>query len=171
MATFARFAMQLTYAISAELAKVRVFAFIDGLDEITQYFSPDTDFAQGLITMSREADLVRRDGHSDYGRSFVEMTERYGDAVTSRSTVIITGDARNNYRDPGIDAFERISDRSRATHWLNPEPRRFWDTGDSVMSRYSGACHSVDQVRTLRQLEGFVERATLPTARRVQVGS
>jgi hypothetical protein len=91
--------MQLTYAISAELAKVRVFAFIDGLDEVTDYFSPDTDFAAGLIAMSREADIVRRDGHSDYGRSFVEMGERYPDAVTSRSTLIVTGDARNNYRE------------------------------------------------------------------------
>lgn len=170
MATFARFTMQLTYAISAELAKVRVFAFIDGLDEVTGYFSTNTDFSDGLVAMSREADIVRRDGHSDYGRSFTEMWERYSDAVTSRSTVIITGDARNNYRDPGLEAFERIVDRSRATMWLNPESQRFWDTGDSVMSGYSIACDSVDQARTLRQLEAFVERATLPTARRPRVG-
>jgi uncharacterized protein with von Willebrand factor type A (vWA) domain len=162
MATFARFTMQLTYAISAELAKVRVFAFIDGLDEVTDYFSPDTDFAAGLIAMSREADIVRRDGHSDYGRSFVEMSERYSDAVTSRSTLVVTGDARNNYRDTRFDAFAEMADRSRVTLWLNPEPRRFWDTGDSVMARYSNACDSVDQVRTLRQLEEFVERAALP---------
>jgi uncharacterized protein with von Willebrand factor type A (vWA) domain len=165
MATFAKFTMQLTYAISAELAKVRVFAFIDGLDEVTSYFSLDTDFAEGLIAMSREADIVRSDGHSDYGRSFTEMWERYSDAVTPRSTVIVTGDARNNYRDTGLESFERITDRSRATLWLNPEPQRFWDTGDSVMSRYSVACDSVDQVRTLRQLEAFVERATLPVHR------
>jgi hypothetical protein len=165
MATFARFTMQLTYAISAELAKVRVFAFIDGLDEVTNYFSPDTDFAEGLIAMSREADIVRRDGHSDYGRSFTEMWEQYGDAVTPRSTVIVTGDARNNYRDASLESFEQIAERSRATLWLNPEPQRFWDTGDSVMARYRVACDSVDQVRTLRQLEAFVERATLPVHR------
>jgi uncharacterized protein with von Willebrand factor type A (vWA) domain len=64
-----------------------------------------------------------------------------------------------------LESFERITDRSRATLWLNPEPQRFWDTGDSVMSRYSVACDSVDQVRTLRQLEAFVERATLPVHR------
>lgn len=166
MATFARFTMQLTYAISAELAKVRVFAFIDGLDEVTRFFSSDTDFAEGLISMSREADIVRRDGHSDYGRSFGEMWETYSGAVTSRSTVIVTGDARNNYRETGSEAFERIVERSRATLWLNPEPQRFWDTGDSVMSVYGAACDTVDQVRTLRQLEAFVERATLPVLRR-----
>jgi uncharacterized protein with von Willebrand factor type A (vWA) domain len=171
MATFARFTMQLTYAISAELAKVRVFAFIDGLDEVTQYFSSDTDFAEGLIAISRGADIVRRDGHSDYGRSFAEMGERYAGAVTSRSTVIVTGDARNNYRDPGFEGFAEIAERSRATFWLNPEPRRFWDTGDSVMSRYRGACDSVDQVRTLRQLEEFVERATVPVFGSARVAS
>lgn len=169
MATFARFTMQLTYAISAELAKVRVFAFIDGLDEVTGYFSTNTDFSDGLVAMSREADIVRRDGHSDYGSSFTEMWERYSDAVSSRSTVIVTGDARNNYRDPGLEAFGRIVDRSRATLWLNPEPQRFWDTGDSVMSGYRSTCDSVDQVRTLRQLEAFVERATLPIARKPRV--
>lgn len=171
MATFARFTMQLTYAISAELAKVRVFAFIDGLDEVTPYFSENTDFADGLIAMSREADIVRRDGHSDYGRSFEEMWERYREAITTRSTVIVTGDARNNYRETGVEAFKYLVHRSRATFWLNPEPRRFWDTGDSVMSRYSPVCDSVEQVRTLRQLEDFVERATLPVVRRSRVAS
>lgn len=171
MATFARFTMQLTYAISAELAKVRVFAFIDGLDEVTSHFSAETDFAEGLITMSREADLVRRDGHSDYGRSFTEMHERYSDALTPRSTLIITGDARNNYRDPGVEAFEQLVDRSRATFWLNPEPSRYWDTGDSVMSLYGPACDRVEQVRTLRQLERFVERATLPVFRKPRIAS
>ena len=171
MATFARFTMQLTYAISTELAKVRVFAFIDGLDEVTSHFTSEIDFAEGLITMSREADLVRSDGHSDYGRSFTEMYERYAHAVTPRSTLIITGDARNNYRSTGVEAFEQLADRSRATFWLNPEPSRFWDTGDSVMSLYGPVCDRVEQVRTLRQLESFVERATLPVFRRSRIAS
>jgi uncharacterized protein with von Willebrand factor type A (vWA) domain len=171
MATFARFTMQLTYAIASELSKVRVFAFIDGLDEVTDYFGSGIDFSDGLIAMSREADLVRRDGHSDYGRSFADMWHTYGDAVTSKSTVIITGDARNNYRETGVEYLDRIAERSRATFWLNPEPRRYWDTGDSVMSRYSVLCDHVEQVRTLRQLEEFVEQAALPRTRRTRLAS
>ncbi len=167
MATFARFTMQLAYAISSELSKVRVFAFIDGLDEVTDYFGTGVDFGLGLVEMGRNADLVRHDGHSDYGRSFAEMWERYEDAITSKSTVIITGDARNNYRDAGAQYFNRIADKARAVFWLNPEPERFWDTGDSVMSRYSIACDRVEQVRTLRQLEAFVEKAALPATRRM----
>lgn len=169
MATFARFTMQLAYAISSELSKVRVFAFIDGLDEVTDYFGSEIDFGEGLVRMSREADLVRADGHSDYGRSFADMWERYGDAITSKSTVIVTGDARNNYREPGTVYLDRIAERARALFWLNPEPERFWDTGDSVMSRYAQACDHIEQVRTLRQLERFVERAALPVTRRARL--
>jgi len=165
MATFARFTLQLTYAISSELSKVRSFAFIDGLDEVTSYFSHDVDFADALIDMTRSASLVRRDGHSDYGRSLEEMVESYLDVITPRTTVIITGDARNNYRPTGVDHLARVAGRARATFWLNPEPRRYWDTGDSVMSAYAPWCDVVDQVRTLRQLERFVERAALPVTR------
>ena len=166
MATFARFTMQLTYAIASELSKVRVFGFVDALDEVTQYFAIGTDFAEGLVRMGSEADVVRSDGHSDYGRSFRDMWERYAEAITPRTSVIITGDARNNYRNSGVEYLDRIVERSRATFWLNPEPSRYWDTGDSIMSQYGQRCDVVDQVRTLRQLEGFVERATLPVLRK-----
>ncbi|MEZ5176605.1 MAG: VWA domain-containing protein [Acidimicrobiia bacterium] len=171
MATFARFTMQLAYAISSELSKVRVFAFIDALDEVTDHFGPGSDFGSALLEIGRVATLVKRDGHSDYGSSFADMWERYGDAVTSKSTVIVTGDARNNYRDPGIEYLDQIAQRCRALFWLNPEPERFWDTGDSVMSRYALLCDRVEQVRTLRQLEGFVERAALPVVRRSRLVS
>jgi uncharacterized protein with von Willebrand factor type A (vWA) domain len=166
VATFARFTMQLTYAIASELARVRVFGFVDALDEITEYFGTGTDFSDGLIRMGSEADVVRSDGHSDYGRSFHDMWERYSDAITPRTSVIITGDARNNYRNAGVEYLDHIVERSRTTFWLNPEPSRYWDTGDSIMSQYGQRCDVVDQVRTLRQLEGFVEKATLPVVRR-----
>lgn len=169
MATFARFTLQLTYAISSELSKVRAFAFIDGLDEVTRFFGPHTDFADALMKMSSEASLVRRDGHSDYGRSLAEMVETYADAVGPRTTLIITGDARNNYRPTGANHLETLMRRARATFWLNPEPRRFWDTGDSVMSSYAPLCDRVEQVRTLRQLETFVEDAALSRTQRHQL--
>lgn len=162
MATFARFTMQLTYAIGSEFSRVRSFAFIDGVDEVTRFFGTDVDFHEGLARMSREADLVRGDGHSDYGRSFAEFEDRFADAVTSRSIVLVTGDARNNYRETGIASVEWLSKRARGLFWLNPEARRYWDTGDSVIAAYAPACDVVDHVRTLRQLEAFVERVALP---------
>ena len=52
---------------------------------------------------------------------------------------------------------------SRALYWLNPEPRAYWDTGDSVMGKYAGYCTEVHQVRNLRQLEAFVENVAAPS--------
>jgi uncharacterized protein len=170
MATFARFTMQLTHAVRSELSNVRSFAFIDGVDEVTGLFRPGSDFETAVARMATEADLVRGDGHSDYGRAFAEFVDRYGSAVTPRTTLIVTGDARTNFRAPGAEAFARLTERARAVLWLNPERRRYWDTGDSVMATYAGFCDEVDEVRSLAQLERFVERVALPSVARRRMG-
>ncbi|MDX1449187.1 MAG: VWA domain-containing protein, partial [Acidimicrobiia bacterium] len=87
---------------------------------------------------------------------------------------IIAGDARNNYRDPRERHLAEIAENCQALYWLNPEPRAYWDSGDSVMSRYAKFCDEVFEVRNLRQLEEFVERvATQPlrTGRRRRYSS
>lgn len=161
VATFARFTMQLTYAIGHQFSRVRSFAFVDGVDEVTRFFGPGSDFHDALLEMNRTARLVGHDGHSDYGAVWRQFRYRFFDAVTANATVIITGDARNNYRSDGIDDFQAMAREARSVFWLNPEARRFWDTGDSIMSRYGAGCDNVFEVRTLRQLESFVERVAL----------
>jgi hypothetical protein len=168
MATFARFTMQLTYAIGSQFSKVRAFAFIDGIDEVTRFFGTDRDFAGAMAAMSDQARLVWRDGHSDYGNALTCFAEDYGDAVTPRTTVIVTGDARNNYRESSADVLASIADRCRSLYWVNPEARRYWDTGDSIMRAYQEACDGIYEVRTLRQLERFVERVALRTGPRLR---
>jgi uncharacterized protein len=162
MATFARFTLQFTYAMANQFAKLRSFVFIDNVDEVTHLFGPGIDFNQALARITTEAEVVWLDGHSDYGNSFWRFGERYGGDLTSRSTLIITGDARNNYRPPRAEILGDLARSARAVYWLNPEPRSYWDTGDSVMGRYQGWCDGVFEVRTLRQLEDFIEKATLP---------
>ena len=104
-----------------------------------------------------------RDGHSDYGNALARFDDDVLDAVTSKTTVIVTGDARNNYRDSGIDVLADIAERARTLYWLNPEASRYWNTGDSIMGAYLPLCTDTFEVRTLRQLEGFVERVALPS--------
>lgn len=162
MATFARFTLQLTYAISHQFSRVRAFAFIDGLDEVTDLFGPGVEFADALMEMAASSKLVWQDGHSDYGHALEVFVDEFREALTPRTTVIVTGDARSNYRDPQAHLVETIRSDSRALFWLNPEARRYWDTGDSVMSRYSSLCDGVHEVRTLRQLEQFIEIVALP---------
>jgi uncharacterized protein with von Willebrand factor type A (vWA) domain len=164
MATFARFTMQLTYAIGHQFSKVRSFAFIDGIDEVTRFFESGSDFHDGVLAMGREARLVWRDGHSDYGNALAGFAASFADAVTARTTLIVAGDARNNYRDPRSDLLSSLGREARALFWLNPEARRYWNTGDSIMATYAAVCDGVFEVRTLRQLERFVETVALPVA-------
>jgi hypothetical protein len=168
MATFSRFTLQFTHAMSTHFSKLRSFAFVDTIDEVTDYFGPGIDFSSAVSRITTEAEVVWLDGHSDYGNSLETFFSRYGNQLTSRTTVIITGDARNNYR-PARDAvLGDVAKAARALVWLNPEPVAYWDTGDSAMSHYARHCTSVHEVRTLRQLEDFVETLTLPSGRVLQ---
>lgn len=162
MATFARFTLQFTYAMSTQFSKLRSFAFIDMTDEVTDFFGPGADFNSALARIASESRVVLHDGHSDYGTALAAFLELYGRDVTPRSTIIITGDARNNYRPPQAELLGEVAAKARAVYWLNPEPVSYWDTGDSVMSRYARWCDGVYEVRTLRQLEAFVEQLSLP---------
>ena len=168
MATFSRFTLQFTHAMSTHFSKLRSFAFVDTIDEVSDFFGPGVDFGSALRRVTTEAEVVWLDGHSDYGNSLETFHTRYGRQLTPRTTVIITGDARNNYRPPRDGVLGDIAEASRALIWLNPEPEAYWDTGDSAMSHYAGHCTSVHEVRTLRQLEQFIENLTLPGPRPLQ---
>jgi len=157
MATFARFTLQFTYAMSARFSSLRAFAFVDGVDEITDLLTPGLRFGEAAQRIFSEAEVVELDGHSDYGNAFSRFSNRYGGELTARSTVIIAGDARNNYRDFAGEALAEMARVAEAVYWLNPEPRAYWDTGDSLQSRMSAHCTEVYEVRNLLQLEQFVE--------------
>lgn len=168
VATFARFTMQVVFAISAQFHRVRSFAFIDAIDEVTDYFGPGVDFGEAMRRIGTEAAVVWLDGHSDYGNAFTSFVERWPEAITPKTTVIVTGDARTNYHDPRVSALREIAAAGRALYWLNPEQSRYWDTGDSVMSAYGAVCDEVFEVRNLRQLAAFVERVAIPVSRPVR---
>ena len=169
VSTFARFTMQVVYAVAAQFSRVRSFAFIDGLDEVTSFFGPGADFVTAMRRMGAEAEVVWLDGHSDYGNAFATFRDRFlDDAVTTKTTVIVTGDGRSNYHDPNAAALRDITRSARALFWLNPEPQRYWDTGDSIMGLYAPWCDGVSEVRTLRQLERFVERVAIPATRPIR---
>ncbi len=161
VATFGYFTMQLMYAMSTQFSRVRAFAFVDGVEEVTGFFTPGVDFHDAIVRLGREADVVHFDGHSDYGNALEQFLERYPAAITPRTTVIVTGDGRSNYRPARGELLAEMSRAARAVYWLNPEPRRFWNTGDSVMGEFAPSCNGTHEVRTLRQLESFVEGLAL----------
>jgi uncharacterized protein with von Willebrand factor type A (vWA) domain len=160
VAAFARFTLMLVYAISNQFSKVRSFVFIDGLDEVTDYFKGVEDISEAVHRVNTEADVVWVDGHSDYGHAFEVFWDKYGKDVGPKTTLLLLGDARNNYHASQSWVVKAMRQKARHVYWLNPEPRSYWNTGDSIVGEYGNHTDGVYEVRNLRQLEGFVEKLT-----------
>ena len=158
VAAFARFTLMLVYAISGQFSKVRSFVFIDGIDEVTEYFKATEDIQEAIHRVNTEADVVWVDGHSDYGHAFEVFWERYGKDISPKTTVLLLGDARNNYHASQSWVIKEIRQKARHVYWLNPEPKSYWNTGDSIVGDYGVHTDGVYECRNLRQLEGFVEK-------------
>jgi len=156
VAAFARFTLHLVHAISSQFSKVRSFAFIDGIDEVTRFFEGVEDVTEAVHRINTEADVVWVDGHSDYGHALTAFWDRWGEEITPRASVLLLGDARNNYHASQAWVVQEIRHRARHVYWLNPEPRAYWGTGDSIVGEYGVHCDDVFECRNLRQLECFV---------------
>ncbi len=152
---FAHFTLLLIHAMREQFTRVRVFAFIDDLDEVTQVFRPGVDVVESVTRLASEAKVRSWYGRTDYGRAFGLFTEHHLDAITSRTSLLVLGDARSNYGDPALPALRRMVDQARRSYWLNPERRSAWDTGDSVASAVGGVVAMVE-CRNLAQLAEFV---------------
>jgi uncharacterized protein with von Willebrand factor type A (vWA) domain len=160
VASFARFTLHLVHAISSQFSKVRSFVFVDGLDEVSRLFEGVDDPSEAVARINAEADVIAFDGHSDYGRAFLTFHDKFADQITKRSTVLILGDARNNYHQAHAEVIADLKYRAKAVYWLNPEPTSYWDSGDSIVNQYAPYCDKVIECRTLRQLEAFVGELT-----------
>ena len=157
VAAFARFTLHLVYALQNQFSKVRSFVFIDGLDEVTHMFQDEEDITNAVHRVNTEADVVWVDGHSDYAHAFGVFWENFGSEINSKSTVMFLGDARNNYHATNAWVIKETAKKARSVFWLNPEPKSYWDTGDSVITEYGTHTDGVFECRNLRQLEGFVD--------------
>ncbi len=158
VAAFARFTLMLVYAIQGQFSKVRSFVFIDGIDEVTDYFKSTEDIQEAIHRVNTEADVVWVDGHSDYGHAFEVFWDKYGKDVGPKTTVLLLGDARNNYHASQAWVVKNIRQKARHVYWLNPEPKSYWNTGDSIVGDYGTHTDGVYECRNLRQLEAFVEK-------------
>ncbi|MEU6591545.1 VWA domain-containing protein [Streptomyces sp. NPDC046881] len=153
---FSDFTMLLVQALHDQFSKVRVFAFVNRLDEVTGLLDHGRADPDGLSARIRaEAVLTGWHGSSDYGVALGEFTERYGGAVGPRTTVFVLGDARTNMSDPNLPAVRELARRARRVYWLNPEPRDRWGTGDSAAPAYAELVE-MHECRTARQLSGLI---------------
>lgn len=157
VAGFSNFTMLLVSALREQFSRVRIFAFVDRTDEVTTFFDPYAGLDNVLTRIFTESRIIDADGHSDYGQALTTFADNFGDAVTSRSSLLVLGDGRTNYRNPQLDTLRQLVDTARHAHWLNPEPRNLWGTGDSAAREY-GEVIEMHECRSARQLTDVVSR-------------
>lgn len=155
VAEFAQFTFTLVHAIHEVLAGVHSFAFVGGIAETTDVFE-DAAYDVPVQRLLERPGVVGLDGHSDYGAVFSQFTDEHLHLVGNRTTVIVTGDARSNFRDPGVDAFRSIAERARRVYWLDPEPRADWALDDSAMPDYAPCCDGVFEVSSVHSLADVI---------------
>jgi uncharacterized protein with von Willebrand factor type A (vWA) domain len=161
VAKFAEFTITFLNAMSEEFPKLRCFIFVDGTEEVTKHVKEGAGLTNVKHLIARSRD-ISRDGHSDHAKALDMFFRKYGTSLTGTSTVIFTGDGRNNYRvdDAGLPILKKIQEKSKQVFWLNPEPRSRWGVDDSLMPEYRSFCTGAFECRNLRQLQEFVLEIT-----------
>jgi len=159
------FFLSVLHALHDSFRKLRSFVFIERISEVTEVFERERDFKAASEAVSRDAGVADISGYTDYGRVWTEFLETIEDELHPRATVIVLGDARTNGRPPRDDVFAQITARAGRTFWLNPEPRLYWNYGDSVIAAYAEHCEAFECWRT-DQLEEFVKALAQPIVAR-----
>ncbi|MEG8182651.1 VWA domain-containing protein [Nocardia terpenica] len=157
VAGFSSFTMLLVNSLREQFSRVRIFAFVDRVDEVTHLFDQVTPLDQVTRRIFTETEVVGFEGHSDYGAALQGFAENFADAVTSRTSLLILGDARTNYRDPALDTLHELVTVAKHAYWLNPEAEKMWGTGDSAATRYARLIE-MHECRSARQLTAVVSR-------------
>ena len=155
------FFLSVLHALHDSFRKMRSFVFIERISEVTDVFERERDFKAISERISSDAGVADISGYTDYGRVWSELIELIGDDLHPRATLIVLGDARTNGRDPRAELFAQIAIRAGRTFWLNPEPRLYWNYGDSVIAAYEQWCTAFE-CWTTAQLEDFVKALTRP---------
>jgi uncharacterized protein len=151
------FFLSVLHALHDSFRKLRSFVFIERISEVTDVFEHERDFAAVAQRISSEGGVADVSGYTDYGRVWLEFLAEISEDLDPRSTVIVLGDARTNGREPHAEVFAQVAERAGRLFWLNPEPKLYWNYGDSVMAAYERYCDGAFECWTTKHLENFVD--------------
>jgi hypothetical protein len=154
------FFLSVLHALHDSFRKLRSFVFVERISEVSELFERERSFKAVSRAIATDSGVADVSGYTDYGRVWLEFYERVIDDLDPRSTVIVLGDARTNGREPHAKAFGAIAEKASRMFWMNPEPKLYWNYGDSVMAAYEPYCDGVFECWTTKQLEGFVNALT-----------
>ena len=151
VSNYSRFLLMFLYSLTEVMPKVRAFAFSSDLGECTRLFEQN-NLEDAMAKTMRDYG----NGSTDYGQMLEDFKNHVLKDVNGKTTVIILGDARNNYGDPKAEILRDIYDKAQRVIWLNPEPKSAWTVGDAEMKKYAPACHQTEVCNSLIHLERVV---------------
>lgn len=154
--TVVRFFLLFLYKLNEALARRRTFIFCTNIIEVSSIFDEYTvEDAVSKIQSGAGLDIFL--GRTDYGGVLRDFEKNWIDDISNKTTVIVLGDARNNYGNPQTGVLKLIQEKSKRLIWLNPENRSFWGLGDSEMKKYLPFCHLARECNTVNHLERVVD--------------
>lgn len=159
----ARFTLEVAHQLQSLFTRVRTFAFVADLIEVTELFADHHHDEALEILMGGE--LLDLEAESDYGRALTIFDEEHGTALTRRTTLLVLGDGRTNGKPPEVERFGRLAERARHVHWWTPEPRRTWHLGGCHLPDYAEHCDAVEVVRGTSGLERTTAAMSAPDPR------
>ncbi len=160
VANVSRFMLQFVYSLQEAFTKIRSFVFVAELGEVTQLFQDD-DINQAIEKALDGGDVINVYTRSNFGFAFHEFWKNHLAAIDKKTTVLVLGDARNNYNDPRAWCLRDIHQKAKNVLWLNPESPSAWGFGDSVMDKYLPYTDVAEECRNLRQLTAMIDRMVL----------
>ena len=155
MALYSLFGLTLLFGVVQRFRSVHTYVFIDGITEISKELKNlKVNNINKILTNWN--DYVHVDGHSDYEKSFNDLLKEKIINNSSFNTLIVIGDARNNYRPINIDTVDKLSKKFQNIYWMNPERSKYWNTGDSQFHHYQSISKKYSEVRNFEQLKAFI---------------
>ena len=160
VANVSRFMLQFVYSLQEAFTKIRAFVFVAELGEVTQLFADD-DINDAIEKALDGGDVINVYTRSNFGHAFHYFWQNFLSAVDNKTTVLVLGDARNNYNDPRAWCLRDVHNKAKNVVWLNPESPSAWGFGDSVMDKYLPYTDLAEECRNLRQLSNVIDRLVL----------
>jgi uncharacterized protein with von Willebrand factor type A (vWA) domain len=156
VANVSRFMLQFVYSLQEAFTKIRSFVFVAELGEVTPLFQ-EKEISDAIEAALEGGDAINVYTRSNFGYAFHHFWQNFLSAIDNKTTVLILGDARNNYNDPRAWCLRDIHNKAKNVVWLNPENPSAWGFGDSVMDKYLPYCDVAEECRNLRQLSKIVD--------------
>ena len=155
MALYSLFGLTLLFGVVQRFRSVKAFVFIDGLTEITKDLQRlKVNNIKSILNSWN--DYVKVDGHSDYQKSFDDLLASKSVFNSNSNSLLVIGDARNNYRSIDKNTIYRLSKSFKDIYWMNPERSQYWNTGDSRFMEFQNICEHYSEVRNFMQLKKFI---------------